>query len=95
MSDTVSGVRQLIHDLIAPDLQANSAKLDALRKQIEMLQKHVEAHHDASMATTEALRAEMRSEFASLRANSQKDTLRQVGPISGRLAVVEARTLRD
>jgi hypothetical protein len=43
------------------------------------------------MKTLDAFRAEMRSEFASLRANSQVEVLRQVAPISERIAVVESR----
>ena len=40
-----------------------------MQKQIEMLQKQMEISHDAVMKTLDAFRAEMRSEFASLRAD--------------------------
>lgn len=92
MSDVITSLRQVIQDLVAPDLKAHAVKLDALRKQGDMLQKQLEVQHDAMMKTIEAFRAEMRSEFASLRANSQIETMRQVSPISERLALVEART---
>ncbi len=55
MSDIVTGVRQLIQDLIAPDLKAIAAKQEATEKHM----------------TIEAFRAEMRSEFLSLRAANQ------------------------
>jgi len=53
-----------------------------------MLQKQMEISHDAVMKTLDAFRAEMRSEFASLRASNQMEVFRQMGPISERIAVV-------
>jgi hypothetical protein len=91
MSDVITGLRQVIQDLVTPDLKAHSAKLDALQKQSETLQKQTEIQYDAMMKTLDAFRAEMRSEFASLRANNQVEVFRQVMPISERVAVVEAR----
>ncbi len=88
MSDVITGMRQVIQDLVAPDMKAISAKVDALQKQGEMLQKQGEVQYDAMMKTMEAFRAEMRSEFQSLRANNQIEVLRQVTPISERVAVV-------
>jgi hypothetical protein len=84
-SDIVTGVRQAIQDLVAPDIKALSVRLEALQKQSEI-------QHDAVMKTLDAFRAEMRSEFAALRANNQVEVFRQVSPISERIAVVEART---
>jgi len=85
MSDVITGFRQVIQDLVAPDLKAHTAKLEALQKQSEI-------QHDAVMTTLDAFRAEMRAEFASLRANNQVEVFRQVTPMNERLAVVEART---
>ena len=85
MSDVVTALRQVIQDLVAPDLKAHTVKL-------ESLQKLVEIQHDAVMKTLDAFRAEMRSEFAALRANNQVEVFRQVSPISERIAVVESRT---
>jgi len=85
MSDVVTGLRQVIQDMVAPDLKAHTAKLD-------MLQKQVEIQHDALMKTIDAFRAEMRSEFAALRANNQLEVFRQVSPISERVTVMESRT---
>ena len=73
MSDVITGMRQVIQDLVAPDMKALSAKVDALQKQGEV-------QYDAMMKTIEAFRAEMRSEFQSLRANNQIEVLRQVTP---------------
>ena len=84
MADFITGLRQVIQDLVAPDLKAIQAKQDAMSKQIEI-------QHDALMKTVDAFRAEMRSEFAALRANSQLDVYRQVAPLSERLTVVEKR----
>ena len=85
MSNVVTALRQVIQDLVAPDLKAHTVKL-------ESLQKLVEIQHDAVMKTLDAFRAEMRSEFAALRANNQVEVFRQVSPISERIAVVESRT---
>lgn len=85
MPDIVTGLRQAIQDLIAPDLKAHTVKLEALQRQSEI-------QHDAVMKTLDAFRAEMRSEFAALSANNQVEVFRQVSPISERMAVVESRT---
>jgi hypothetical protein len=84
MADLITGLRQVIQDLVAPDLKAIQAKQDATSKQIEV-------QHDALMKTVDAFRAEMRSEFAALRATNQLDVYRQVSPLSERLTVVEKR----
>jgi hypothetical protein len=57
MSDVVTGFRQAIQDLVAPDLKAHAVRLEALKIQSEI-------QHDAVMKTLDAFRAEMRSEFA-------------------------------
>ena len=92
MSDVVTGLRQVIQDLVAPELKAHTAKLEALQRQYESLQKQSEFQHDSMMKTIDAFRAEMRSEFAALRAANQMEVLRQLSPISERVAVVEERT---
>ena len=63
MSDLIPGIRQVIQDLVTPDLKSLAAKMDSLQKQGEL-------QHDAVMKTMDAFRAEMRSEFAALRANN-------------------------
>ncbi len=87
MSDVVTGLRQVIQDMVAPDLKAMLSRQEPLRKQHESMQKQMEVQHDAVVKTIEAFRAEMRSEFAALRANNQLEVLRQVSPLSERLAV--------
>jgi len=77
-------MRQVIQDLVAPDLKAIMSRQDTLQKQMEV-------QHDAVVKTIEAFRAEMRSEFAAVRANNQLEVLRQVSPLSERLAVVEKK----
>ena len=61
MSDIITAMRQVVQDLVAPDLKSHTVKLEALQKQSEI-------QHDAVMKTLDAFRAEMRSEFAALRA---------------------------
>jgi hypothetical protein len=85
MSDIITGMRQVIQDMVAPDMKSHGAKLDALQKQTDI-------QFDAMMKTLEAFRAEMRSEFAALKANNQIEVFRQMTPISERVALVEART---
>ena len=77
MSDIVTGVRQLIQDLIAPDLKAIAEKQDAI-------EKHMALQHDVLVKMLEAFRAE-RSEFLSLRAGNQLEVQRQIAPLSSGL----------
>ena len=84
MADFITGLREVIQYLVAPDLKAIQAKQDALSKQMEI-------QHDALVKTLDAFRAEMRSEFAALRANNQLEVYRQVSPLSERLALVEKK----
>ncbi len=88
--------------MVAPDLKAQGANLDGLQKQIEMLQKALqrqgemlqkqgEMQYDSTMKAIDAFRAEVRTDFALLRANNQGEVPRQVGPIRERIALVEAR----
>jgi hypothetical protein len=65
MSDIVTGLRQVIQNLVRPELKSHTSKLEALQKQSEI-------QHDAVMKTLDAFRAEMRSEFASLCAQTTK-----------------------
>jgi hypothetical protein len=85
MSDIVTGARDAIQDFVAPALKAQAVKLEALQRQSEV-------QHDAVMKTLDAFRAEMRAEFAALRANNQVEVFRQISPIGERIAVVESRT---
>jgi len=91
MPDVITGLRQVIQDLVAPELKAHTAKLESLQRRNDLLQKSMDTQHDSVMKTLDAFRAEMRSEFTSLRANNQVEVLRQVAPISERIAVVESR----
>jgi hypothetical protein len=91
MTDVVSSVRQIIQDLVAPDLKALQSKLDSQAKQLDMLNQHSTIQHDATMKVLEAFRAEMRSEFAALKALNQVEVMRQVSPLSERIAIVERR----
>jgi hypothetical protein len=84
MADLNGGLRQVSQDLVAPDLKAIQAKQDSMSKLIEV-------QHDAAMKTLDAFRAEMRSEFAALRATNQLEVYRQVLPLNERISVVEKR----
>lgn len=139
MSDVITAFRQVVQDLIAPDLKAGNAKLEGLKELVETNHKHTqeraesnrmqlqelieanhklaEANHKHSMERTdlllklaqertdaqhnalttqlEAFRAEMRSEFTMLRAQSTLQVRESVGPLEGRVQVLEAaRTAR-
>ena len=96
MTDVITGLRQVIQDLVAPDLKALAAGQAALKDQMALQFKAVQEQADIQnkviMATLEAFRAELRSEFAALRATNQLEVLRQTGPLSERVSVVEAKT---
>ncbi len=64
MSDIVTELRQVVQELVAPELKSHTTKLEAIQKQSEI-------QHDAIMKTLDAFRAQMRSEFVSLRATNQ------------------------
>jgi hypothetical protein len=71
MADIVTGLRQAIQDLVAPDLKA------------------IQAKQDATTLLIDAFLAEMRSEFAALRAANQVEVLQQVSPLKERISVLE------
>jgi hypothetical protein len=83
MSDIVTGLRQVIQDMVAPDLKAHTISWKC--------SKQMKIQHDAMMKTINAFCAEMRSEFAALRANNQLEVFRQLSPTSERVTVVESR----
>jgi len=76
MPDIVTGLRQVIQDLVAPDLKA------------------IQAKQDATTLLIDAFRAEMRSEFAALKAANQTEVLQQVSPLKERLSVLEIKPSR-
>ena len=76
MADIVTGLRQAIQDLVAPDLKA------------------IQAKQDATTLLIDAFRAEMRSEFASLRAANKIEVLQQVYQLKERLSVLEIKPAR-
>ena len=71
MADFITGLREVIQDLVAPGLKAIQAKQVAFSKQMEI-------QHDALVKTLDAFRAEIRSEFVALRANNSLEVYRQV-----------------
>lgn len=81
---TIEDIRKAFQDFLAPELRANTQK-------IESLEKLVTLQLNALAGTIDAFRAEMRAEFASLKMNSQLDVARQVAPLSERVAVLEAK----
>lgn len=95
MTGIVTGLRQVIQDLVAPDLKAIQVKQEAMSKQIELQyeaqRRLTEMQHDTLMKNMEAFRAEMRSEFAILKANNQLEVLRQLSPLNERIALVEKK----
>jgi hypothetical protein len=95
MADLIGGLRQVIQDLVAPDLKAIQAKQDSMEKRMELqydlTRRQMEVEHNALMTNMDAFRAEMRSEFAALRATNQLEVYRQVSPLSERIGAVEKR----
>ena len=53
--------------------------------------KAIQAKQDATTLLIDAFRAEMRSEFASLKAANQTEVLQQVSPLKERLSVLEVK----
>jgi hypothetical protein len=106
VSDIVTGVRQLIQDLIAPDFKALVARQDATEKRFDSIgrrfdsidkrldrqDKYMALQTEVLVKTIEAFRAEMRSEFAILRSDMQLEIQTRIAPLSEHVAVLEARS---
>jgi len=87
----IAELRQLLQDVVAPDLKSLGVKMDGLQKQMELSQKATEAQLEAFRAELNAFRAEMRSEFQSQRTLLQNEVLRETSPIRERIASLESR----
>jgi hypothetical protein len=85
-ADVATGVRQVFQDLVAPDVKAPQAKVDALAKQVDtstgLLARQLDLQFNAVMNAIDAFRAEMRSELSSVRSANQFEVARQIGPLS-------------
>jgi len=53
MADILTGVRQLIQDLVAPDLKAHQAGLASLQQEVVALEKHLTAQDEALLRLIE------------------------------------------
>jgi hypothetical protein len=95
MADLIGGLRQVIQDLVAPDLKAIQAKQDSIEKRIELQydssRRQMEVEHNAVMANMDAFRAEGRLEFEERRATSGFEASRHTAPLSERIGAVEKR----
>jgi hypothetical protein len=87
LTDVITGIRQLLQDLIAPDLKAIHARQDAH-------QAKTDAQYNSLIAAIEAFRAEMRAEFTGLRASLQLEVLEKTHPLSERITALEAKQSR-
>lgn len=91
MADIITGIRQVVQDLVAPDLKAIQAKQDALVKQLDAQGRQEELHFKTIMSTLEAFRAEMRAELNLLRTANELEVQRQLSPFAERVAAIEGR----
>ncbi len=92
MADNIiAELRQLLQDVIAPDLKSLGVKMDGLQKQVELSEKSVNAQIEVFRAELNAFRAEMRSEFQSQRLLLQNEVLRETSPIREGVASLESR----
>ena len=76
MRNAISNLRQAIEDRLATDMKAIFSKQDSLTRQLEITQQRSIIEHDELMKTLDAFRAEMRSEFATLKATHCSQRLR-------------------
>lgn len=68
--DILSELRQVLQDVIAPDLKSLAMKIDGVQRQIELSQKATEAQLDSFRLEMAAMRSEMtafRSEMSAMR----------------------------
>ena len=72
MADNViAEMRQLLQDIVAPDLKALTMKADGIQKQLELTEKSMTAQLDAFRKEQEAFRAEMGAFRAEMRSEFQ------------------------
>lgn len=93
--NVISELRQLLQDVIAPDLKSLALKMDGLQRQMELSQKATEAQLEAFRSEMNAFRAEMRAEFQGQRNLLQNEVLRETSPIRERIATLEAHGARS
>ncbi len=98
----ISELRQILQDVIAPDLKSLGMKMDGLQRQFELSQKAIEAQLEAFRteqtafrSEMNAFRAEMRAEFQAQRNMLQNEVLRETSPIRERLASLEAQSAQS
>ena len=96
--NVISELRQLLQDVVAPDLKSIIVRVEGLQRQMELSQKAIEAQLEAFRveqvafrSEMQAFRAEMRSEFQGQRNLLQNEVLRETSPIRERIASLEAR----
>ncbi|HEX4651407.1 MAG TPA: hypothetical protein VH250_07870 [Granulicella sp.] len=98
----LSEIRQLLQDVIAPDLKALAVRVEGNQRHTELALKAMEAQLEAFRVELsafrieqQAFRAEMRAEFQAQRNLLQSEVLRETAPIRERLATLEAREARS
>jgi hypothetical protein len=103
MADNIlSEIRQILQDVIAPDLKALAVRVEGNQRHTELALKAMEAQLEAFRAEQaafriemNAFRAEMRAEFQGQRNLLQSEVLRETTPIRERLATLEAHEARS
>ena len=88
--NVIAELRQVLQDVVAPDLKSLGAKMDGLQKQVELSEKSVNAQIEAFRAELNAFRAEIRSEFQAQRTLLQNEVLRETARLRERLSSLEA-----
>jgi len=105
----LSEIRQLLQDVIAPDLKALAVRVEGNQRHTELALKAMEVQleafraelsafrgeQQAFRAEMNAFRAEMRAEFQAQRNLLQSEVLRETAPIRERLATLEAHDARS
>ncbi len=104
MSDPTTAFRQLLQDLVTPDLKAIVVRQDAADKRFDAIDKRFDAidkrfdRQDRNLAlqtevlikTIDAFRAEMIAQFAIQSSELRLEFQSQIAPLSERVAVLEA-----
>ena len=98
----ISELRQVLQDVIAPDLKSIVARMDGMERQMELSKEATKAQLEAFRteqaafrSEMNAFRAEMRAEFQAQRNLLQNVVLHETSPIRERLATLEAHGARS
>ena len=94
----ISEIRQLLQDMIAPDLRSLAIKIDGIQRQMELSQKATEAQLDAFRSELSAFRGELsafRGELSAFRSEMNAFRLEMRAEFQSQRNLLQSEVLRE